>query len=100
MAKLWTGRIAGQTDPDANDFNSSISFDHRLYVQDINGSLVHSEMLAKQGIITDQEKDQIHQGLHEILDEMNNDQIAFTHEYELRVLRNARLDLDRESGSL
>lgn len=82
MAKLWTGRIAGQTDPDANDFNSSISFDHRLYVQDINGSLVHSEMLAKQGIITDQEKDQIHQGLHEILDEMNNDQIAFTHEYE------------------
>ena len=57
MAKLWTGRIAGKTDPQANDFNSSISFDQRLYAQDIQGSKVHSSMLAKQGIITTEEKE-------------------------------------------
>ena len=82
MAKLWTGRIAGKTDPQANDFNSSISFDQRLYAQDIQGSKVHSSMLAKQGIITTEEKEKIHQGLEEILDLMNQNKIEFSHEYE------------------
>lgn len=82
MAKLWTGRIAGNTDPNANDFNSSISFDQRLYAQDIQGSLVHSSMLEKQGIITQEEKQQIHQGLHEILEQMDQNQIEFSHDYE------------------
>lgn len=82
MAKLWTGRIAGKTDPNANDFNSSISFDQRLYAQDIQGSKVHSSMLAKQGIITEEEKEQIHQGLDDILALMNQNQIEFGSEYE------------------
>ncbi len=82
MSTLWAGRISKGTDPAANDFNSSISFDNRLYSQDILGSLVHSCMLEKQGILTREEKGQIHQGLLELLSEMNAGKIAFTDEYE------------------
>ena len=82
MSTLWAGRISKGTDPAANDFNSSIFFDNRLYSQDILGSLVHSCMLEKQGILTREEKGQIHQGLLELLSEMNAGKIAFTDEYE------------------
>lgn len=82
MSTLWAGRISKGTDPAASDFNSSIAFDHRLYPQDILGSLVHSVMLEKQGILTREEKAQIHQGLLELLSEMNAGKIDFTDEYE------------------
>lgn len=82
MSTLWAGRIAKTTDPDASDFNSSISFDSRLYPQDILGSLVHSCMLEKQGILTREEKGAIHHGLLEILNAMNAGQIEFGPEYE------------------
>ena len=82
MSKLWTGRISKETDADANDFNSSISFDSRLYQQDILGSLVHSCMLEQQGIISYEEKQAIHHGLLEILNQINAGNIEFTDEYE------------------
>ena len=53
MEKMWAGRTAGKTDKTADDFNSSIRFDSRMYRQDIKGSMAHAAMLAKQGIITD-----------------------------------------------
>ena len=51
MAKLWAGRFGKETDLEVNDFNSSISFDCRLYKEDITGSMAHAAMLGKQGII-------------------------------------------------
>lgn len=77
MAKLWAGRFSKTTDETVNDFNSSIPFDNRLYVQDIRGSLAHSEMLARQGIITREDKEAIHQGLKEILADMEAGQVSF-----------------------
>ena len=49
--KLWAGRFQKETDDKVNDFNSSISFDSRLYKQDITGSMAHATMLGEQGII-------------------------------------------------
>ena len=57
MAKMWAGRTDGVTDKIADDFNSSISFDSRMYKQDITGSMAHAAMLAKQGIISAAEAD-------------------------------------------
>ena len=51
MAKMWAGRNAGVTDSLADDFNSSIHFDKKMYRQDIQGSMAHTAMLVKQGII-------------------------------------------------
>lgn len=82
MSKLWAGRISKETDADANDFNSSISFDSRLYPQDILGSLVHSCMLEKQGILTYEEKQDIHHGLLDLLNKMNSGQVEFSSQYE------------------
>ena len=67
MAKMWAGRTEGQVDKLADDFNSSIHFDCRMYKQDITGSMVHAAMLAKQGIITDNDADQLIAGLEGIL---------------------------------
>ena len=53
MAKLWTGVTAGKTDPAADDFNSSIRFDQRMFRQDIAGSIAHASMLAAKGILSD-----------------------------------------------
>ena len=53
--KLWAGRFQKETDDQVNDFNSSISFDARLYKQDITGSMAHAAMLGKQGIIPQEE---------------------------------------------
>ena len=65
--KMWAGRTDGSTNPMADDFNSSIRFDCRLYRQDITGSMVHAAMLAKQNIITEQEAGEIIDGLEGIL---------------------------------
>ena len=56
MAKMWAGRTDGQVEKIADDFNSSIRFDARMYKQDIRGSMAHAEMLGKQGIIPELEK--------------------------------------------
>ncbi len=67
MPQLWQGRASKAVDARVNDFNSSIRFDARMLRQDIEGSLAHSAMLAKQGIITDADRDAIHSGLKGIL---------------------------------
>ena len=63
MAQLWGGRFTKETDQLVYNFNASISFDKRLYAQDIRGSIAHVMMLAKQGILTDADKDKIVEGL-------------------------------------
>lgn len=65
--KLWGGRFAKATDKVVEDFHSSISFDQRLYKQDIHGSIAHATMLGKVGVITPEEVDTIVKGLQEIL---------------------------------
>ena len=66
MAQLWGGRFTKETDQLVYRFNASISFDRRFYRQDMEGSMAHVRMLAKQGILTEEEKDQILQGLQGI----------------------------------
>ena len=67
MAKMWAGRTDGAVEKIADDFNSSIPFDCRMYRQDITGSMAHAAMLARQGIITDADADALIDGLEEIL---------------------------------
>ncbi len=67
MAKMWAGRTDGAVEKIADDFNSSIPFDCRMYRQDIAGSMAHAAMLAQQGIITDADADALIAGLEEIL---------------------------------
>ena len=67
MAKMWAGRTDGATEKLADDFNSSIRFDCRMYKQDITGSMAHAAMLAAQNIITQQDADQLIEGLTQIL---------------------------------
>ena len=66
MAQLWGGRFTKETDKLVYDFNASISFDRRFWEQDIRGSIAHVTMLAKQGILTEEEKGQIIKGLEGI----------------------------------
>ena len=65
--KLWGGRFSGRTDEQADAFHSSVSFDKRLYKQDITGSIAHAEMLGKQGIIPEADADTIVRALRDIL---------------------------------
>ncbi|MBQ7910850.1 MAG: argininosuccinate lyase, partial [Clostridia bacterium] len=67
MAKMWAGRTDGHTDQIADDFNSSIHFDSRMYRQDITGSMAHASMLAACHIITEAEADTLIAGLEGIL---------------------------------
>lgn len=59
MAQLWGGRFTKETDQLVYNFNASLSFDNKLYKQDITGSMAHAAMLAKQGIITEEERETI-----------------------------------------
>ncbi|MBE6634225.1 MAG: argininosuccinate lyase, partial [Ruminococcaceae bacterium] len=72
MKKMWAGRTAGETDQIADDFNSSIRFDSRMYRQDITGSVAHAAMLAKQGIITYEEAEKLIEGLTDILADLES----------------------------
>ncbi len=72
MEKMWAGRTAGKIDKTADDFNSSIRFDSRMYRQDIKGSMAHAAMLAKQGIITDADAEALIDGLSEILVDLDS----------------------------
>ena len=71
MAKMWAGRTSGDTNSIADDFNSSIRFDSRMYAQDITGSMAHAAMLGKMGIITEADADTLIDGLQGILDDLN-----------------------------
>ena len=77
MAKMWAGRTSGETDKTADDFNSSISFDSRMYKEDIEGSMAHAAMLASVGIIEKSEADLIIDALGDILCDLNSGKIAF-----------------------
>ena len=72
MAKLWAGRSGGEISQTADDFNSSIKFDKKLYRQDIAGSMAHAMMLGAQNIISADEADKIISGLQTILDDIEN----------------------------
>ena len=82
MAQLWGGRFTKETDKKVYDFNASISFDQRLLDVDIEGSKAHVTMLAKCGIITDDECDNIIKGLDSILDDVRAGKLLVSSEYE------------------
>ena len=82
MAQLWGGRFTKQTDQLVFDFNASITFDKRLFHEDVTGSIAHVTMLAKQGILTEQERDDIVRTLKEIRDEVESGKLEITSEYE------------------
>lgn len=75
--KLWGGRFAKGTNVMVDDFNSSIRFDQRLYKHDIDGSIAHVTMLAKQAILTNDERDAIVDGLTSLLNDIEADQVTF-----------------------
>ena len=77
MAKLWAGRTAGVTDPVADDFNSSIRFDCKMYRQDIEGSMAHAAMLGAKGIISQQDAATLIDALQGILDDLNSGALEF-----------------------
>ena len=77
MAKMWAGRFSVQTDKLADDFNSSISFDSRMFAQDIRGSVAHAEMLGETGIITRAEADELIKGLEGILADLGSGALTF-----------------------
>ena len=72
MAKMWAGRTDGTTEKIADDFNSSIHFDSRMYRQDITGSMAHAGMLAARGIIAQADADQLIAGLEQILQDIES----------------------------
>ena len=74
---LWAGRFSKEIDKHVNDFNSSISFDNRMYAQDIRGSIAHATMLARQGIISDKDKEAITAGLTGLLKDIEKGDLAF-----------------------
>ena len=82
MAQLWGGRFTKETDKLVYNFNASISFDQKFYEQDIRGSKAHVAMLARQGILTAEEKDQIEAGLDGILADVRSGKLEITSEYE------------------
>ncbi len=82
MAQLWGGRFTGSINELAWNFNASITFDKRFLEVDVQGSKAHAQMLAKQGIITDEEKDKIVEGLDSILEDVKNGNLEISTKYE------------------
>ena len=82
MAQLWGGRFTKETDKEVYAFNASINFDKRLIDVDIKGSIAHVTMLAKQGIVTSEEKNVIIKGLEGILADVKANILPITEEYE------------------
>ncbi|MCD8119880.1 MAG: argininosuccinate lyase [Lachnospiraceae bacterium] len=80
--KLWGGRFTANTDQAVQDFNESLSFDRRLYKQDIAGSIAHVTMLAKQKILSEEDRDAIIAGLNGIKDDIENGTLAIEGDYE------------------
>ena len=77
MDKLWAGRFLTALDKTADDFNSSISFDSKMYKQDINGSVAHATMLASKGIISKEDAETIIEGLGSILADIESGALQF-----------------------
>lgn len=75
--KPWGGRFAGETEKTVEDFTTSLSFDQRLFRQDIAGSMAHARMLGRQGIITPAEAEEIARGLEEIRGEIEAGEFDF-----------------------
>lgn len=82
MAQLWGGRFTKETDKLVYNFNASILFDQRLLAQDIEGSAAHVRMLAKQGVVTEKERDLILDGLQGIKEDVENGNLEITEKYE------------------
>ena len=82
MAKMWAGRFSKEADSRLDDFNTSLPFDCRMYKEDIEGSLAHSAMLEKQGIISSKDKEDIHSGLKSILEDIESGVVTFENGYE------------------
>ena len=77
MAKMWAGRTSGVTDSIADDFNSSIRFDCKMYKQDITGSMAHAAMLGAKNIISQKEAEVLIDGLQGILDDLQSGALEF-----------------------
>ena len=82
IALLWGSRFSKELNEDVNDFNSSLPFDKILYKYDIKGSIAHATMLCHQGIISENEKDEIIAGLSEILAEIESGKLQFDYNFE------------------
>ena len=82
MAQLWGGRFTKETDQIVYQFNASLSFDRRLYKQDIEGSIAHVKMLSAQGLLSEEEKNSIINELGNILADIESGKLAFSEEYE------------------
>ncbi len=82
MAQLWGGRFTKETDKLVYNFNASISFDQKFYKQDIRGSIAHVTMLASSGILIEEEKTQIINGLNGILNDIESGALEITDKYE------------------
>ncbi len=76
MAKMWAGRTDGATEKLADDFNSSIAFDSRMFREDITGSIAHAQMLSYKGIISEQEAEALTTGLAGILEDLQSGKLA------------------------
>ncbi len=77
MEKMWAGRFEKASDKLADDFNSSIHFDSKMYKQDIRGSMEHATMLCKVGILTEEEFGKIYAGLNGILNDIDSGKLLF-----------------------
>ena len=75
MEKMWAGRFEKQLDKAADDFNSSVRFDKKMFRQDIKGSLVHAAMLSKCGIISEEDYLSINDGLNSILEDLESNKL-------------------------
>ena len=78
MAKMWEGRFTKELDKQADDFNSSLHFDCKMYKQDIKGSMAHATMLAAQKIISESDADIIISTLQSILDDIDSGALDFS----------------------
>ncbi|MBO4594957.1 MAG: argininosuccinate lyase, partial [Clostridia bacterium] len=76
MEKIWTGRTDGATNKIADDFNSSVKFDKRLYREDIAGSIAHVKMLSKQGIVSEKDAETLTTALEGILNDIESGELA------------------------
>ena len=100
MSKLWSGRFAKSGAQLLDEFNASLPFDKKLYEEDIKGSIAHATMLAKQGILSQAEADQIAQGLLVIKKEIEDERFVFdiAHEDIHMSVETRLIDLIGEAG--
>ena len=80
--KLWGGRFTKETNQLVHNFNASLSFDQKFYKQDIDGSIAHVNMLAKQNIVTNEERFAILNALEQIKADIENGELEISSQYE------------------